>query len=384
MRRAVALTAVVVVTALVGACRSSLRPGEARLRVGEGAEILVGGGEKAPRAAHDGRMLRRGDRLKVVAGAAALELAGNRRLELRGGSEIELGADPVLVAGDALAVAPERLAVRSGGSLFTVEGAARLTRDLAVSAASYRGQVGVESAGRRLALPALRQASIASLGLVPVEPEPLRYRVEDTWDRRFLGPAMEAGKALEARSRGFTASLAPGTVRSPGFLRSLVPALTAEASLDALLQAESRPPGETLVGALIVTRAREAPFAQRWTAVFSFRQHGASWGLVAMDQGIADVERLVGALDAAIGRAPLDFAAPPVTGPSRPAGPAPSSPTDVRASPGTTRAGPGPTPGPNSPAPQQPPRLSTPGTPADPVVQPLVDVIEGLLPQDRR
>jgi hypothetical protein len=79
-----------------------------------------------------------------------------------------------------------------------------------------------------------------------------------------------------------------------------------------------------LVGAAIVALSRRGTFAERWTAVFGFRDDGADWGLVARDQ---DVDRtpLLDEIGKAIIRATAPLAGPPPpVGPD--AGPAPAIP----------------------------------------------------------
>ena len=71
---------------------------------------------------------------------------------------------------------------------------------------------------------------------------------------------------------------------------------------------------DTLVGAAITLEGTRGTFAERWAAVFTFRDEGAEWGLVAMDQGVARVP-LLNAIDAAISRGPTQFAVGP---PGRP------------------------------------------------------------------
>jgi hypothetical protein len=303
---------VMVGVGLAGACAGpQLRAGEARITAQNG-EVLVAEPGQALKPA-DGRILAAGARIEVVSGSATLALADGPTLEVRQGSEVVLmglTSPPTLVAGELLVVrAAKPLRVQAGGSQVFVEGTARLSRDLAVTAASYGGEVTVESAGRSVRVGALRQASIASLGMVPAEPQALRYRLSDPWDRRFLGAAMDLSDQLEARSRGLSASLGPSPRAAPSLFAQIVPALSKEPTFDASLLGEG-PPGEALVGATIALSGRRGAFVERWQAVTSFRGQGAAWGLVALDQGVVNSRSLIGFLDDAIGRAPLAFAAP--------------------------------------------------------------------------
>lgn len=174
-RRAIAVLLAVAGLGLAGACAGPrLRAGEARITAEHG-EVLVAEPGQALRPA-EGRILPAGSRFKAVSGSATIALAAGLTLEARQGSELALTSPPTLVAGDLLVVrAVKPLRVQAAGSQLLVEGAARLSRDLAVTAASYGGQVTVESAGRSVRVDALRQASIASLGMVPAKPQALRY-----------------------------------------------------------------------------------------------------------------------------------------------------------------------------------------------------------------
>jgi len=348
--------------------------------------------------------------VKVLSGQVGLELQSGPRLELRRGSEVRVDGRPALLDGDLLvASSGERpLTVQAGGSLVTVAGSARLSRDLAVSAASYRGGLRIQSAGRSLKVPALRQADIPSLGVVPPEPEPLDYDPRDEWDRRFLGDAIELGDELEAKSEGFTSSLRSTEGQTPGYFRLLVPALENEPSFGPPLLTERRPPGETLVGATIVVAGGKGSFVARWREVFAFRDQGAAWGLVALEQNVRDSGGLVRSLDAAIGRAVFAFA-PVTTSRSPGTVPPPTSAANTGAGTGSAAGGgaaggtagtggPGgakPAPGGGSGSPPTtlpaPPLPTLPPSPTDPrpppttppptaPLKPLVDTITGLLP----
>src|SRR5205823_5710909 len=115
----------------------------------------------------------------------------------------------VLLHGDALAISErQRFTIKAAGSLLSVTGGAvRLGRQLGVEAAVYRGQVAISSAGHTLTVPALREAVVPALGVVPPKAEPLRLRATDAWDRRFLGDAIELTDQLQARSDGLTGQL---------------------------------------------------------------------------------------------------------------------------------------------------------------------------------
>jgi hypothetical protein len=76
-----------------------------------------------------------------------------------------------------------------------------------------------------------------------------------------------------------------------------------------------RPPGELLVGVAIALTGGRGSFTQRWQEVWDFRDQGAAWGLVALDQA-NDGARLLGLIGQAIGSTLLVFTAPVPSSPS--------------------------------------------------------------------
>ncbi len=382
MKRAgTAAVAILLLVAGAGCDRGGVARGEARLTFGEGGSALVAESGEPLATQRGDRTLHQGARIRMLTGSATLALEGGSSLELRGDSTVEVGAPPTLITGEALVSGADRpMTVEAAATRVVVSGAARLSRDLALSAASYRGGLTIESAGRSLAVPPLRQAAIPSLGVLPDGPRPLAYDADDPWDRRFLGAAIDLGEQLEAKSQGFTLSLPPGEGRTAEFFRRLVPRLDAEPAFGPGLLSPTRPAGETLVGSAIVVNGARGTFSSRWAEVFSFREQGATWGLVALDQGVAGDPRLVRSLDDAIARAPLGFV---TTAPPPPDEP-PSSPPRRGGPPRRTgRQGSTPTPAAPAPRPAPPPPPGQPPptrqAPLEPVVRPLVDTLNGLL-----
>jgi len=347
MRRTAALAAVLTIAAAAtAACSGGGDPPAGRLSVEGVAEVSRPG--ETGREVRGGRDLRIGDRVRVREGTAEVRLAGDRRLELREGSVIELvpgaGGAPVrpeLAAGPMLVTSTgQPLAVTSMGADVLVTGTARISRTLSLLVATYRGSADVTSAGRTLGVPAYRQVNVPAAGLLPVRPSPVEYVATDPWDRRLLSEAVDLGAQLTAKSQGFSSQ--PGAAdRTPASFRRLLPALTGEPAFDSLLD-PARPAGETLVGAAIALESRRGSFQDRWTSVFQFRGDGADWGFVAADHGV-DRVAVLGAVDAAIKRAPAPvFAGGTVPPPApRPAAPAPTgrgrtTPTVVARPPATT------------------------------------------------
>lgn len=394
MRRLSALLAAVAIAVVGAGCTSEkVKANEVAVLIERGSRVLVGERGEGLRLAQGRRILHLGAQVKVLEGSASIALHDGSQLEVRKGSEVAVGRPVVLVAEDLLVTSASKpLLVTAAGSQFSVDGVAKLSRDLAVSAAAYRGRVAVKSAGRTLTIPALRQAAAASLGVLPAEPVALDYDPADAWDRRFLGAAIDLGEELEAKSEGFTRSLRPGEGHTPGFYRLLIPDLEAEPAFGEELVADQREPGDLLVGATIAVSGRLGSFADRWANVFEFRGKGARWGLVALDQQVNDLQGVVASVDAAIGRQQFDFALPsaPASTPA-PAAPAtasrpvepPAPATPPRPAPQPTTSGRAPSPVPAAPVPvvTLPPLLPAPEPtpPTEGILTPLLDSVTATL-----
>ncbi|MGH9157048.1 MAG: hypothetical protein ACRD1K_14680 [Acidimicrobiales bacterium] len=394
MRRAVWVSTLTAVLVAGGACTREPRlvSGQARLVPADDAEVLVAAPGRELDTTVGVRTLAAGTRVRVMSGMATIVLVSGDRLEFAGRSEVRLDDPPRLISGEVLLVpgTARPLTIEAGGSTIAALGPARVARDLAVTAASYRTGIRLDSAGQRLRIPPLRQASVASLGEVPGRADPIVYDPANPWDRLYLGDAVAMASELEARSRGFTSSLARGEGRTPGFYRLLLPVLEGEAGFGEVLLSAERPPGETLVGIAIALQGSGGTFETRFREVFDFRDAGADWGLVALDQGVKRAPDVVASVDQAIGRAPLAFAPPPSTRPpARPPEPEPFPlvpPVTAPPAPGPTSGRPGAatapggvgatdgTPPPVSPTPAvRPP-------PPPPLLTPVADLLAGLLP----
>lgn len=332
MRRFAIVPVLAILIAGAGCSRNGVPTGQAVVDVQKGSRVLIGERDQGLRPVEGRRTVHLGAQVKVLAGSATIALDDGGRLDVRRGSEVELGSPISLVAEDLLVTSGDRpVAVAVAGSKVTVDGVARLTRDLAVSAATYRGKVIVRSAARSLAVPALRQAEVPSLGVLPAAPDPLEYDDSDIWDRRFLGAAMELTEQLQSRSDGFSKQLEPGEGHTPGFYRVLIPALEREPAFGEDLVSETLEPGDTLVGAAIAVTGRIGSFVERWDAVFGFHNQGATWGLVALDQQVNDANALVQTVDLAIGNQSFAFApTPTVALVSNAPGPLPVAPEPAR------------------------------------------------------
>ncbi|MGH9265958.1 MAG: hypothetical protein ACRD1D_14810, partial [Acidimicrobiales bacterium] len=308
-RWALAAAIVTLLVVAIAGCTGSSRPAAGRLTV-EGQADVTRPGEDRVEVTNGSRDLKAGDRVRVREGTAVIRLPDDRRLELRVGSELEMrsaeGDDdevrPALMAGDLLVVSdggPYTVAVTD--AQVAVHGDARISRGVALLVAAYEGTAQLSAGGSTLAVPALRQASLPPAGQFPTRVTPLEASPSDGWDQRYLSDAIELGGQLDARSQGFTAQLGPNEGRSYQYFRDLFPRLAAEPGFTAGMVNSARAPGETLVGAAITLEGTRGTFAERWASVFGFRDQGASWGLVALDQGVTRVP-LLEAVEAAVSR----------------------------------------------------------------------------------
>jgi hypothetical protein len=311
MRRWVSFSAALLVASgitaaatLVAGCGSGPDAGEASLTLDGRAELTSASRQRATTRDHGGTV-DRGTTVKVLAGSASLSFGDGRRIDLQRGTAVKVDEVPTITVGDALLVTegePFRAKV-AGSSIAIHDGVARVTRGLGFEAASYKGSATITSAGRRMTVGALRRATVAALGVLPNRVEPVRLRSTDAWDRQYLGEAMELSDQLQTRSEGLTAQLADGYGTDLSFFTDVLPVLQRDSALVASLLDTARPPGETLVGAALVSDANTGSFVDRWRDVFTFRDEGAAWGLVALDQRLADANRLSSTLDLALGRA---------------------------------------------------------------------------------
>lgn len=399
-RRAGALLAAVVVAGLgLAACSDDgPDPGEARLEVDGEAVVTRADGERD--TVTGGTDVGPGDRVEVVEGTASMALAGGHRLELRAGHDdaaatvVRMDEVPELEAGDLLVASPDTTRVQAAGTDVEVRsGTAKVSRSLGMSVASYDAEVLVDSAGQERSVPALRALLVPALG----SPQPLRpavcqdaaatvtacpaYDPTDAWDRRYLGDAMDLGQRLESIADAYTSTLQPGEGRTPGFFRLILPGLDDEDDFTADLLDTARAPGDTLVGAAITDLGDRGDFTARWRSVFGFRDEGAEWGLVALDQAVARTP-LLGAVTEAVGASPLAFAPTSTStiSPSSPPGGGPT--TDPTTSPtappptGPTTSAPPPTTAP--PTTTAPPPTTVPENPLTPVLEPVVEPVTDL------
>lgn len=401
-RRGGALVLAAVLAAPLAAC-SGDGPGEGEARLEVDGEAVVERADGDRETVDGSTDLAQGDRVTVHRGAAVMRLAGGTVLELREGVDVAadttvvMGERPELEAGDLLVATPGSTDLEADGTTVTVDdGSARLARAFGMSVSSYDAAVQLDSAGVAAEVPALRRLSVPDLGRPAPAPRPIDYDSGDPWDRRYLGAAMALDQELGQLANEVTGTLPEGEGRSVGFFKLLLPGLEDEADFVPALLAEEREPGERLIGAAITDLGEQGSFAQRWSEVFGFRDDGAEWGIVALDQAVRSTP-LLGTVQEAFNTTfeEVAQAAEPT-----PAAPAPS-PVDSGGSTdgstagsgsgggiagGTGGSGGGGQPPPAGPAPNLPPAppptlppVPEPEDQLEPVLDPVIDLVDDLL-----
>ncbi len=421
VRRAWILPAAVVVAAALALLPTvgddGPGPGEAEVRVEGTATVTRSEGEVA--VVEDASVrLGPGDSIEVTAGTAHFTLADEvtfagrvgPAVADRAGTTVLMGRVPELVAGPLLVEAPVPMRVRSAGAVVVVgpsagdDGAARIDRRLGLGVGTYAGAVAVESGGQSVAVAPLRRLEVAGPGAFGRADLPLGYSEADPWDRRFLADALVVDRQLGPLLTAFDALSGPSPATVAG-LRRARPGLPAD-GLDEVVA--GAPTGSAaLVTAVLADLGSDAPFASRVAAIRRFRDDGAPWGLVTLDQGVApealldDIRETIDRLgpDGVAGTAEetATGATPSPTGGALPPGteaqsdgpaPSPSTPGSGGSSSGTTPASPGanggtgaPGPGPSPTTPGPLPSIPLPGGggPVDDVIDGAGDVVDDIL-----
>lgn len=359
-RLGMVLTAFAAVVALV-ACGDGGQPAEdeARLRVSGSATVdfAAGGTETV-----DGDVtLAFGDIVTVDGGTATLELAGGQTYELRADptpTTLEVGAPPTLTDGDVLVTDGFPAQVRHASTTVSALGAMKLDASVP-EVVSYTGRARIDGAGSLDEVLGLRQVVLTS----SATPEAIEYDGADPWDRRYLADAIAFGDRLEALARGYTADLGARTP-SVNFYEAVLPALAEEREFGADLL-DDRAAGETIVGAAIVVQGRDGTFRDRWEAVFGFRDQGAAWGLVALDQGVSSAP-LLDTVELAVGAPRPTTTTTSTTTTSTTTDPPDTTTTEPPQGPTTTEP------------PEPPPSPPTTGL-LDPVLDPVGAILDELL-----
>ena len=360
MRRRLAILVAVLAVVVLPSCTSGGSDDTFVLTVNGSADVT---GDGATDHVADGRhKVAPGQIIHITDGNAVLGLPGDGTLELRAGrpiraaqagaartpagvsdSRLRVGATPKLLSGDALVDAGgDAVDLIAGAATLTVDGgAARVRRSSGVTLAVYRGQASVDALGRTLAQPvsAFRQVAVADTGVLPRRAVPLVYdrKHPDPWDVRYLGDAIDFGNQVDRRALALNRQLAPSSPDA-ALLSSIVPALRSTDGFGGDLVDEAKSVGESVVGASIALSG-PGDFVRRWNAAFRFREDGADWGLVALDQR-ARRDSVFGLLDGALDRLPARFTGGTTTSSSttttsRPGGGSTTTTTEPSGPPGT-------------------------------------------------
>ncbi|MEY2399072.1 MAG: putative surface-exposed virulence protein [Actinomycetota bacterium] len=238
--------------------------------------------------------LRSGDALTVVRGIAVVKTTAGQML-VRPGTTLSFGGpSPRVERGDVLVVATKPFDIASRAATVTVTGIARLHQALSLEVGVYRGSAKVTTAADSLTVPVLRRAVIAGLtGATLGSTTPLALDAGDSWDRNLMGVALELDAALSSRSRGLTLQVANATTQVRDNVLSAAHQWT-----DLTVLAPELPVGETVVAAEL---AKAGQFTEsQMRNVLALRAEGASWGLVAIAEGIRSVPPEIPGIDAAV------------------------------------------------------------------------------------
>jgi hypothetical protein len=272
--------------------------GTARVIPGDAAVTVHRG---TPVAAADA-LLRAGDTLLVEHGTATLKTASGS-LFARAGSTLAItdGA-PRVTKGDVL-VQGQSFNIATRAATAEINGVARVRQGLSLELVVYRGGAVLRTVTETFGLQDLRRAIVAGAGgPATVTIAPLVLSATDSWDRTFLGNAIELDAALTARSRGLT-SLAVGRAND---VVGKVVASTGWTNLTAL---SDQPVGELVVAAELARAAHLGELAVK--DALKLRADGASWGLIALEQGL----HALPATFAGIDEAAVQMVSPVVTTP---------------------------------------------------------------------
>lgn len=360
------------VVALLPACSDSVDSDEARLTV-SGIVTLTppDGGE---RTIDRGQTVDFGDVINVVEGTASIELANGDRYELRAGRDgarstrFEVGEPPRLLAGEVLISDSFPAVALVGDTTITARGPTRIHAEVP-SVTSFAGETQIGGVANVTQVQGLRTVVLEA----DATQRPLQIDIADPWDRRYLEDVYAFGQRLEALSLGYTADLQSNTEATAAFFSSVLPELGRESEFTDDLLTPGRPAGETLVGAAIVLTGQDGTFRERWVSVFAFRDQGASWGLVAADNGVRSAP-VADSIEVAVGASPLS-GDPPVSTTTTTAPDEPDVPVDTPES----------TVPPTTAPPTTIPPTSPPTTEPEPdgvlggVLTPVGDLLDGIL-----
>jgi hypothetical protein len=216
----------------------------------------------------------------------------------------------------------------------TINGIARVRQGLTLEVDVYRGAAVVRTVTDTVGVPRLRRAVVSGNGSSLVTIAPLVLNSIDKWDRKFLGTAIELDSALSARSRGLTMQVA-----NDG--DAVVNQVVNATGFSDLTLLRDEPVGEFVVAAEL---ARAAHLGEQGVlAALKLRSEGASWGLIAIEQGLHSLPATFDGIDSSVVPVNADSVAkvptadaPAATTTPTPAVKLPTVPVTVPTSGGTT------------------------------------------------
>jgi hypothetical protein len=262
---------------------AAVAPGTARLLPGDAAVTVHRG---TPVAAADA-LLRAGDTLTVQHGVAGLRTALGT-IYATGGSVVAITSGaPRVVRGDVL-VEGKEMVVGMRAATATINGAARIRQGLTLEVDVYRIGAVVRTAVETVGVGRLRRAIVAGNGSSLVSIAPLVINPADKWDRRFLGTAIELDAGLVARSRGLT-------MQAGNDASQVVTKVVDATGYTDLTLLKNEAVGELVVAAELAHASHLGSNAVK--AALHLRSLGASWGLIALEQGLHALPAPIAGID---------------------------------------------------------------------------------------
>ncbi|HZA60953.1 MAG TPA: hypothetical protein VE754_04635 [Actinomycetota bacterium] len=230
-------------------------------------------------------------------GRARVELPQGR-IELAPEAEIRLSRPnaPEILAGSVLAETGPRLTLNVGEvEVVGYNGVVRIDRDLALQVAVYAGTAMLPGSGLGSPLTAFQQIGVVG-GVVPRGPQPLVVDVEDPWDLRLLGEAIDIGSSLDQQQTGLATKLQGAFVRDVvlDILREELPAAYLAELFDA------HPPAEVIIASLVAAGVHSTDVATTLQEILELRRLGASWVVIAGSYGVA--RTLLGSMTHIVGK----------------------------------------------------------------------------------
>jgi hypothetical protein len=260
-----------------------IAPGTARVIPGDAAVTVHRG---TPVAAADA-LLRAGDTLTVERGVAGLRTTLGTIYATAGSLVAVTSGAPRITRGDALVNGKDMVVGMRAGAA-TINGIARVRQGLTLEVDVYRGGAVVRTATETLGIPRLRRAVVSGNGATLVTIAPLVINAADKWDRKFLGTAIELDAALNARSRGLTAQVG-------GDGGAVIDKVIAATGFQGLTALRDEPAGEFVVAAELASAEHLGSEAVK--AALKLREEGASWGLIALEQGLHTLPATLDGID---------------------------------------------------------------------------------------